>query len=270
MVAGDRRVHVPLPAVGWFPDEDLPPALPGRSCRRGAGRLPLHLCCRASSDRHCRARRGVPSMKLTEVVLEVHDHLDATGVTHAFGGALALDQIVDPRGTVDIDVNVFAAESLQETIAKLRAPRLSPGARGTGSRADCWTAPTSHGRPFPARRLPTSRSGALCRDSTSSCRPSGTRAPAQLPFLSVEDLTVFKALVRTRQGLGRPPQHLSVSAGPRCRLRRASVGGAAGPPDVSAWRGCVDSSAPSIPEHRASNPFTLSATRPGPTTASPR
>jgi len=27
-VAGDRRVHAPLPAVGWFPDEDLPPALP--------------------------------------------------------------------------------------------------------------------------------------------------------------------------------------------------------------------------------------------------
>ena len=27
-VAGDRRVYAPLPAIGWFPDEDLPPALP--------------------------------------------------------------------------------------------------------------------------------------------------------------------------------------------------------------------------------------------------
>jgi hypothetical protein len=56
-------------------------------------------------------------MKLTDVVLEVHDHLDAIAVPHAFGGALALDQIVDPRGTVDIDVNVFAAQPLEETIA---------------------------------------------------------------------------------------------------------------------------------------------------------
>ncbi len=27
-VAGDRAVYAPLPIVGWFPDEDLPPALP--------------------------------------------------------------------------------------------------------------------------------------------------------------------------------------------------------------------------------------------------
>lgn len=27
-VAGERVVHCPLPRVGWFPDEDLPPRLP--------------------------------------------------------------------------------------------------------------------------------------------------------------------------------------------------------------------------------------------------
>lgn len=27
--AGDRSVVCPLPRVGWFPDEDLPPRLPG-------------------------------------------------------------------------------------------------------------------------------------------------------------------------------------------------------------------------------------------------
>lgn len=27
-VAGERVVHAPLPKVGWFPDEDLPPRLP--------------------------------------------------------------------------------------------------------------------------------------------------------------------------------------------------------------------------------------------------
>ena len=27
-VAGDRVIYAPLPTVGWFPDEDLPPVLP--------------------------------------------------------------------------------------------------------------------------------------------------------------------------------------------------------------------------------------------------
>lgn len=27
-VAGDRRIHCPLPEVGWFPDEGLPPGDP--------------------------------------------------------------------------------------------------------------------------------------------------------------------------------------------------------------------------------------------------
>ena len=27
-VAGDRTIYGPIPKVGWFPDEDLPPALP--------------------------------------------------------------------------------------------------------------------------------------------------------------------------------------------------------------------------------------------------
>lgn len=27
-VAGDRAIYAPLPSVGWFPDEDLPPSLP--------------------------------------------------------------------------------------------------------------------------------------------------------------------------------------------------------------------------------------------------
>lgn len=46
-------------------------------------------------------------MNLVDLVLEVHRQLDADDVPHAFGGALALAYISEPRGTVDIDINVF-------------------------------------------------------------------------------------------------------------------------------------------------------------------
>ncbi|MDQ6910935.1 MAG: hypothetical protein M3Z84_09175, partial [Actinomycetota bacterium] len=47
-------------------------------------------------------------MSLVDLVVDVHRQLAAEGQAHAFGGALALAYIADPRGTVDVDVNVFA------------------------------------------------------------------------------------------------------------------------------------------------------------------
>lgn len=45
---------------------------------------------------------------LAEQIIEVHESLDLAGVAHAFGGALALAyHTAEPRGTVDIDVNVW-------------------------------------------------------------------------------------------------------------------------------------------------------------------
>jgi pimeloyl-ACP methyl ester carboxylesterase len=47
-------------------------------------------------------------MSLVEVVLAVHDALDAAVLPHSIGGALALAYATDePRGTADLDVNVF-------------------------------------------------------------------------------------------------------------------------------------------------------------------
>ena len=46
-------------------------------------------------------------MELVELIIAVHDHLDEAFISHAFGGALALGWVATPRGTVDIDVNVF-------------------------------------------------------------------------------------------------------------------------------------------------------------------
>ncbi|NLT06932.1 MAG: hypothetical protein GXY03_11570 [Solirubrobacterales bacterium] len=47
-------------------------------------------------------------MTLEERIRELHQALHADGVPHAFGGALALAfWVLQPRGTADIDVNIF-------------------------------------------------------------------------------------------------------------------------------------------------------------------
>ena len=47
-------------------------------------------------------------MNLADRLLAIHDSLDAGGVGHAFGGAIALAYwTLDPRGTSDVDVNLF-------------------------------------------------------------------------------------------------------------------------------------------------------------------
>jgi len=46
--------------------------------------------------------------ELGDQLLAVHDGLDAAGIPHAIGGAIALGYcIFEPRGTRDVDVNVF-------------------------------------------------------------------------------------------------------------------------------------------------------------------
>jgi hypothetical protein len=47
---------------------------------------------------------------LAEKLLELHRRLASAGIAHAFGGAIALAYwTLEPRGTRDIDVNVFVA-----------------------------------------------------------------------------------------------------------------------------------------------------------------
>lgn len=51
-------------------------------------------------------------MDLPQKLLAVHVALDRAGVAHAFGGAIALAYwTLDPRGTGDIDVNLFVPAS---------------------------------------------------------------------------------------------------------------------------------------------------------------
>lgn len=59
--------------------------------------------------------------ELVDKLLSIHDSLTRAGVPHAFGGAVALAYCVEePRGTRDIDVNIFVdAAKAEETLAHL-------------------------------------------------------------------------------------------------------------------------------------------------------
>ena len=62
-------------------------------------------------------------ISLAERLLAIHHALDGAGIEHAFGGAIALAYWTsDPRGTSDIDVNVFSpAEHAQAALDALPA-----------------------------------------------------------------------------------------------------------------------------------------------------
>jgi hypothetical protein len=50
--------------------------------------------------------------ELVEKLLSIHDSLTDAGLAHAFGGAIALAYCVEePRGTRDLDVNIFVDAS---------------------------------------------------------------------------------------------------------------------------------------------------------------
>ena len=52
---------------------------------------------------------------LTDQVIAIHDALE--GIPHAFGGAIALGYYAEPRGTIDIDVNVFVPADRYDQVA---------------------------------------------------------------------------------------------------------------------------------------------------------
>jgi hypothetical protein len=54
---------------------------------------------------------------LASRLIEIHDALSAAGLPHAFGGAIALAYCTEePRGTRDLDVNVFVEPELAKDV----------------------------------------------------------------------------------------------------------------------------------------------------------
>jgi len=55
--------------------------------------------------------------KLVDKLFAIHDSLTEAGLSHAFGGAVALAYCVEePRGTRDLDVNIFVDASRAESV----------------------------------------------------------------------------------------------------------------------------------------------------------
>jgi hypothetical protein len=55
--------------------------------------------------------------ELVEKLFTIHDSLTEAGLAHAFGGAIALAYCVEePRGTRDLDVNIFIDASEAESV----------------------------------------------------------------------------------------------------------------------------------------------------------
>ncbi len=80
-------------------------------------------------------------MNLTERIVAIHHALESGGIAHAFGGALALAWCTArPRGTIDIDVNLFvnradaaaALEALPEGLTVGEESCLAIITRGQG------------------------------------------------------------------------------------------------------------------------------------------
>lgn len=133
---------------------------------------------------------------LPERILAVHASLDAAGIPHAFGGALALAWCTErARGTIDIDVNVFVDPGrAREVVAAL--PDGVTGTDGDIARLEgdgqvrLWW----DGTPVD-----------VFLDTTDFHLQAATRcrrerfAGVEVPFLSCSDLAVFKAFFnRTR------------------------------------------------------------------------
>lgn len=130
-------------------------------------------------------------MRFVDFVVEVHDTLARSGLVHAFGGALALAYAAEPRGTVDVDVNVFAPVDDIDAVLGVFA---EIGLRPAESR-ERWV-------PIAGIRLRgdgpyfvdlfaslDERYGEIAARTVN--HPFGP-AHVRLPFLSPEDLTVFK------------------------------------------------------------------------------
>lgn len=128
-------------------------------------------------------------MSFTETVIAVHDALESAGIPHAFGGALALANYGEPRMTVDIDVNVFSAAATVDAVTGALA-----GLGYAPERDPALGAPIAGIRYQGEQGFPVDVFLPLDEpyDEVAARTTRSTLAGRDLPFLSLEDLIVFK------------------------------------------------------------------------------
>jgi hypothetical protein len=143
---------------------------------------------------------------LASLIVAVHHQLDDATLPHAFGGALALAYVAVPRGTVDIDVNVFVGTEelvrVDDALEQLGYRRSDPGTDTAGFGGIRLVHEVE---PFPVDVFPSlddRYSNVERRVAHHPFGPDGER----LPFLSAEDLAVFKL------SFGRPQDWVDLEA----------------------------------------------------------
>lgn len=135
-------------------------------------------------------------MTLAEKLLAIHAGLEEGGFAHAFGGAIALAYwTLDPRGTSDIDVNIFVpADRAAEALAALpegiaRGEEELETIRRDGQ-ARLWWGETPIDLFFSYERL---------HEEAARHRRLVPFAGERIPILGPVELAVFKAVFgRTR------------------------------------------------------------------------
>jgi hypothetical protein len=141
------------------------------------------------------APRGVVHARLeslVEVVTSLIDHLEASNIPYAFGGAIALSAWSEPRATTDVDLNLWVIDDeLPTAVALLQKAgvsiELDDALRGSRERG-MFAAP--HG----SYRVDVFVPSVPFYDEALTRRLRVTLADRQTWVLSPESLAVFKML----------------------------------------------------------------------------
>jgi len=130
---------------------------------------------------------------LDEKVIQLSKALEAAGLPHAFGGALALAYYGTPRGTHDIDVNFFVpADQAGSALALLEALGVDPANEEQRERIERDGQVRLHWQHTPLDLF-------FSYDSLhDACMERRRRVPfgedAEIFILSAEDLLIFKCI----------------------------------------------------------------------------
>ena len=133
-------------------------------------------------------------MEFVDRVVTLHQALVEAGVEHAFGGALSLAYHATPRGTVEIDLNVFLPPTQSDSIIQelrvlgISSPPKSSGQIPTAGLRCPWD--DTHVDLFLSYDVAFFTS-VQSRVERHAFEDSDHRLH-DLPFLSAEDLCVFK------------------------------------------------------------------------------
>lgn len=131
-------------------------------------------------------------MDFVDLIVTVHGRLDDVGISHAFGGALALGYVAEPRGTVDIDVNVFVPPEQVDDVGDALRPIGFVQPTQVSERPPVAGIRFTHDvEPFPLDVFPSLDDRYAEVERRVVHHPFG-RGEDVLPFLSAEDLCVFK------------------------------------------------------------------------------